>query len=408
MGTLLPGSLLTLEAADAWRRDILDTVDLRFIASLGDYGLFTHAQVQVAAAVFAKKHLEAEQRDSVAALVTANDFKATGNALRTLRLVKHTKPDCFDGNSWHLFRTSAENLRRRATWRLTSPRTETALNRLLESGRTLAVGELFDVRQGVLTGLNSVFLLIPAQVEALPVKERKWFRPAIMNETISNGQIIPGRLVFYPYNQQGLAITSENQLVMELSDYYQKYLEPVRHRLEQRASIAGAARTYWWGLSRPRAWGVDPKPRLISKYFGRSGGFVTDYEARYIVVQGYAWFPKWSIPDEDLEIRAEAHNLPIKDVLAAYAAIMNSSLFIRLLEIYSPHVAGGQYNLSPRYVNHIPIPNIQALATDEWAGHLITRLAELGSRPRLTDSDWRLTADRLATELYGGKIFDQV
>ncbi len=408
MGTLLPGSLLTLKAADAWRRDVLDTVDLRFIASLGDYGLFTHAQVQIAAAVFAKKSLETERRDSVVALVTSNDSEVTGNALRTLRIAGHAQVDFSDGNSWHLFRTSAENLRHRVTWRLTSPRTETALNRLLESGRVVALSELFDVRQGVRTGLNSVFLLTTEQVEALPAREHKWFRPAIMNESIRNGQIVPGLLVFYPYTQQGLAITSEDQLVQALPHYFKKYLEPARNRLEQRTNIVQSKRQDWWGLSRRRSWGLKSKPRLLSKYFGGPGGFVTDFDARYIVVQGFAWFPKWEIPDEDSETRVENYNLPIKVLLATYAAIMNSRLFSRLLGVYSPHVAGGQFDLSPRYVNDIPIPNVQALATDERACHLIARLAELGSRPRLSDSDWRVNTNRLAIEIYGNKIFDQV
>ena len=38
MGTLLPASLLTMQAAEAWRRHLLDRADLRLIASLGDYG----------------------------------------------------------------------------------------------------------------------------------------------------------------------------------------------------------------------------------------------------------------------------------------------------------------------------------------------------------------------------------
>ena len=154
------------------------------------------------------------------------------------------------------------------------------------------LGELFDVRQGVRTGLNSVFLLTTAQVEALPARERKWFRPAIMNEAISNGQIVPGRLVFYPYSQQGLAITSEDQLVQVLPHYFKKCLEPARRRLEQRANIVRANRPDWWGLSRRRSWALNPKPRLISKYFGGPGGFVTDFDARYIVVQGFAWVSK--------------------------------------------------------------------------------------------------------------------
>ena len=408
IGTLLPGSLLTLQAAEAWRKDILDKVDLRFIASLGEYGLFAHAQVQVAAAVFSKPHSEPEQHERVAALVTANDPEATGNALRTLRRVQQINPDFRDGNGWRLFRTSAESLRRRATWRLTPPRIETALNSLIESGRAVAIGEIFDVRQGVRTGLNSVFLLTAVQVEALPAKEREWFRPAITNEAISEGQIDSSHLVFYPYSQQGLSITSEDQLLRMLPNYFEKYLEPGRRRLEQRANIVRSNRRDWWGLSERRAWGLDPKPRLVSKYFGASGGFVIDSDARYIVVQGFAWFPKWEMPDEALETRQEIHNLSISDVLATYAAIMNSNLFSRLLGFYSPHVAGGQFDLSPRYVNHIPVPNVQALATDELTGSLIFQLAKLGSRPRFAESDWQLATDRLTTKLYGGEIFDQV
>ncbi len=54
MGVLLPSSLLTLQAAEAWRTDLSERTDIRLLASLGDYGLFAHALVQVAAAVMAK------------------------------------------------------------------------------------------------------------------------------------------------------------------------------------------------------------------------------------------------------------------------------------------------------------------------------------------------------------------
>lgn len=408
LGTLLPGSLLTLQAADAWRKDLLDQADLRFIASLGDYGLFAYAMVQVAAAVFAKPRSAAERRDSVAALVTANDAEATGNALRTLRRAEHSNTDFLGDDAWRLFRTSAENLRRRATWRLMSPRTETALSRLVDVGGAVPIGDLFDVRQGVRTGYNPVFLLTSAQVEALPAREREWFRPAVMNESINNGQIEARYRVFYPYNREGLAVTTEDQLARLLPTYLAQYLQPERDRLERRANIVRANRPDWWGLSERRAWALDPQPRLISKYFGGPGGFATDLDARYIVVQGFAWFPKWSSPDEETDSGTEIQGLPIKEVLAAYMAMMNSSPFGRLLEIFSPHVAGGQFDLSPRYVNAIPIPHLSALAADERTGHLITRLAALGNKPRLSDANWRVAADRLTTELYGGDILSQV
>ena len=185
--------------------------------------------------------------------------------------------------------------------------------------------------------------------------------------------------VFYPYGQQGLAITSEVvELVKLLPVYFERYLQPERSRLKKRASVVRANRTDWWGLSERRAWALDLRPRIVSKYFGGPGGFTTDLEARYIVVQGFAWFPKWT---------SSLAGLPIQDVLAAYIAVMNSTPFARLLEIFSPHVAGGQFDLSARYVRFIPVPHLPALSADERTGHLITQLAELGNRPRFSDPD---------------------
>jgi adenine-specific DNA-methyltransferase len=405
LGTLLPASLLTLQAAEAWRKDLLDRADLRFIASLGDYSLFAYALVQIAAVVLCKPRPAAERLDNVAALVTANDPEATGNALRNLRRADPSTLEFTGDGGWQLFQVSARNLRQQATWRLTSPRTEKALRRIVDVGRAAPIGRLFDVRQGVRTGMNPVFLLAVPEVDALPFKERKWFRPAVMNESINNGQIDTLQRIFYPYDREGLAIKTEDQLRRLVPAYFEQYLLPARERLERRASIVQANRLDWWGLSRHRGWALDTNPRLVSKYFGGPGGFATDLEAQFIVVQGFAWFPKWSSTNET---DTDADALPLKDILAAYMAIMNSRPFGRLLEIFSPHVAGGQFDLSPRHVNAIPIPDLSTLANDEHAGLTITRLASLGGKPRGADEDWRVAVDRLTTELYGVGIFDQV
>jgi type I restriction-modification system DNA methylase subunit len=54
LGTLFPSSLLSLKAASAWRERLIDLADLRLLAAIGDFGLFSHAKVQVAAAIFSK------------------------------------------------------------------------------------------------------------------------------------------------------------------------------------------------------------------------------------------------------------------------------------------------------------------------------------------------------------------
>ena len=146
----------------------------------------------------------------------------------------------------------------------------------------------FNVRQGVLTGLNSVFLLKETQVAELPLDEHGWFRRAIVNESIRNGMVRSRHRVFYPYNRKGLAINSESVLAKVLPAYFERYLLPARSRLEGRSDVRRAKQPCWWGLSQRRTWALDGRPRLVSKYFGGPGGFAADLDAHYIVVQGYA------------------------------------------------------------------------------------------------------------------------
>lgn len=408
LGTLLPGSLLTLKAADKWRTDLLDRADLRFIASLGDYRLFAYAHVQVAAMVLARPPSDRHRDDAAVALVTANDPAATGNALRTLRRTRPASPESLDDDSWSLFHVSPESLGRRATWRLISSRTEQALSRLINFGDAVPIGDIFSVRQGVRTGLNSVFLLTTSQVEDLPPRERRWFRPAIVNESIAEGKVDASHRIFYPYDQHGLAIPSEADLVKQIPIYFQRYLRPEQTRLEQRASVVRGNREDWWGLSERRTWALDSQPRLVSKYFGGAGGFATDLEARYIVVQGFAWFPKWTTQADNNEPEVVPQEFPLREVLTAYMVIMNSDSFGRLLEIFSPHVAGGQFDLSPRYVNSVPVPNLPAVSADQRTSQLVTSLGTLGQKPRFGDPDWRVEANRLTAELYGHEILRQI
>ena len=400
MGVLLPSSLMTLQAAEAWRGDLLERGDLRFLAALGDYGLFAHALVQVTAVVVAKPQDGSARRGSVRTLVSANSAEATGNALRTLRRMGAAGEVEVSDVAWRIFNLPTSTLKARPTWRLAPPKAEAALNRLLESGAE-RLGELFEVRQGVRTGDNAAFVLSDVELKALPPRERKYFRPAILNESIRDGRVVTTQWIFYPYGADR-EIADEAALKQNLPEYLRAHLAPRREQLLSRASLQGDT---WWDLSRSRAsWALDFRPRLVSKYFGTAGGFAVDLDGNVVVIQGFAWFPKASLAAGD--DATGAPGLAEADLLCAYAAMMNSSRFVQLLELFSPHVAGGQFDLSPRYVNLIPIPNLRSLSEDDRVGRLISRLAALGRQPRMADVDWRTMADRLTTEIYGGDFFE--
>jgi len=406
LGVLLPASLLTLQAAEDWRTELLERIDLRLLASLGDYGLFAHALVQVAVAVMAKPTDPAARHGTTTALITTNSAEATGNALRTLRRSDRGNRDIGEDDAWRLFEVPTATFRQRPTWRLISPRTEAALSGLMDAGAS-RMSDIFKVRQGVRTGDNKAFLLDDDAFEALPTKEKRFFKPAVVKNSVQDGRLQQLYWVFYPYSVEGPLFMTEEALLAAVPRYAKRFLFPRRPNLAARASLSRTGREDWWGLSWSRtSWALDPAPRLVSKYFGGPGGFAVDLKARFIVVQGFAWFLKRS-PAPDVEEENETA-LPIDDLLCAYAGILNSRRFGRVLELFSPHVAGGQFDLSPRYVDHIPIPNLADLARDERTGRLVAELANLGREPRLTDVDWGKSVDRITTELYGGNFFDQV
>jgi hypothetical protein len=56
-------------------------------------------------------------------------------------------------------------------------------------------------------------------------------------------------------------------------------------------------------------------------------------------------------------------------------AILNSEIFSRLIAAASNNVAGGQWDLSPRFMNAIPLPD---LFTPEVNPDLLTALANAG------------------------------
>ena len=408
LGTLLPGSLLALQGADRWRHSLSEVASVRFIASLGDYGLFRYAQVQVCAVVLSKQAESEEQPDNVVSLVTGSEPDATGVALRNLRQATDRRFEERSDHGWHLFVTPSDVFRNRPTWRLIVPSTELALNRLFQSGAVAPVEKLFSVRQGVRTGMNAVFVRTTAEFNALPKREQKWFRPASVNDSIQAGSIISNHYVFYPYDDRGLAITSEEELNEELPTYSSRYLQPAKARLSERASILRSDRLDWWGLSERRSWALDPNPRIVSKYFGGSGSFAVDIEAAYVVVQGFAWMPQWEGDTSDIEGDAAPFTLGMRELLAAYAVILNSDIVTRVLRLHSQHVAGGQYDLSWRFVKRMPIPNLPHLLSDERFSDVIIQLAQMGQKQGSADPLHRHRTERLITELYGSEFVQRI
>lgn len=393
LGSLFPASLLSLKAAETWRKKLADRGDIRMLASIGDFGLFSHALVQVACTVI-RKGQPAEPKPLMA-LLTENDPAATGEALRQVRKLDGAAPSApIIEPQWSLFPVKASSLVGRGTWRLPTPSTERLLAEIAELGLP-TVSDLFEVSQGIQTGYNDVLLLTQDEWQSLPPRERRAFRLATMTDSIQNGRIVKPYHVFFPHSADGPLFADEEALTRAVPTYFKTYLAPARERLSARASIIASMRKDWWGLMRSRSWAYQSEPRIISKFFSAEGGFVLDLEAAYVPVMGHVWTPKAILVDADDDA------LPAGDILAAYAALFNSVPFARLLGLYAPHVAGGQFDLSARHANPMPLPDLRALSVDLRAGRRVSELAHLGRAIDVTDRSWRASVSQIVVEMYG-------
>ncbi|MEH6685596.1 MAG: N-6 DNA methylase [Qipengyuania sp.] len=405
LGSVMPSSLLSLQAAQKWRSQLLDQAHLTSLSYLGEYGLFKHATVQVATIVLSKALQPAPQAMT---LIAENESSATGDALRALR-----RNTCGSGDGWELFETPQQEFVDAANWKPLTPQTRLVISRLSGLGQLTRLGEMFDIKQGIRTGANKAFLLTPEQYARLSTPGKRFFRPAMTGDNLSEGLLREGDWVFYPHGS--FALKTEGELQKSLKTYYADYLLPAKPKLLDRATIRRNKTRNWWELSEHRAWTLNSEgePRIISKYFGAPGAFALDLDGRFAVVQGFAWFPSWEVSDSRTD-EANDQEQALDDnltllILKAFTTLLNSATFHNLARHFSNHVGGGQIDLSPRYVEAIPVPAMHRLVSEPRFAKAIRALAELSDQAREegpSERLWQAEASRLLVELYGHDILE--
>lgn len=340
IGAVLPASFLDGNSSAPLRELLLQNTTVELSARLGNQAVFSDVTVDPALLIL-KRHAKHPQIDPTLLVWADHARGSSDQALRALR--RHEIPQvplCLeDHRNFSIY--SVPSLMSAKDW---APRPYASAQVMSAISDSLVVGDRFSVQQGTITGLNAAFLLDDAAYRALPKTEQQFFRPAVVNETIRNGQIIPGMWVFYPYGESVPAITSEADLKKKLPVYFKSKLNPYRDALIQRARIT---ESNWWRLSEHRSWQIARRPKIISTYFGLAGSFALDRVGDLVVVQGYGWQPK-------REGLTEQH-------LVAIVATLNAPITNTLLSGVSNNLSGGQWNLSKRFVERMPLIDAQRL-----------------------------------------------
>lgn len=362
LGSVIPASLLETKAGLRWREALQQAADLQLIGKFEGFRYFAASLVEPAFFVMTAK--SEESSDAVTTIVLAQSG-AEDESLRALRLGSYVTAISEKWEVYAVPRTSLSS----SNWMPRPKREQQIADRLLSADLS-RVGALFNVRQGIRAG-HKCFSLSIEDYELLPKKEKAYFRPAATNSTIREGRLFKREFVFYPYGNKGRPITTEAELAEHVPIFYASNLLPARRELIKRAGIDPKQ---WWLLTRERVWQHREITKLVSSYFGGSGRFAFDSSGEFVVHQGHAWLwkksPRQADPVDDANEWFTSTELPY-----AYLAIFNSGWFEKMLGLWCPRVQGGQFDLSNRFVDQIPVPD---LASERSTAKTVDDLAKLG------------------------------
>lgn len=355
LGCVVPSSLLTLDSYKKLRSSAFEQVSLNLIGKLGNF-VFEDALTDVSLLIANKP----KTTSIPTVLWTRNEKGVAQNALRDLRKMNYSNDYSVDEKNYSVFQPLAFPIIHES-WKTISLK-ENELIKIIErfvfEKKLVRVKDVFSVKQGINSGNNNVFKLTKEEYLNFSVDEKKYFRPTIDNSAINSGVLKDVNYVWYPYDENGILIKSED----EFRQFAPTYFEKIFPFKEQLANRPRKSEDNWWFLSEHRNWLLKKEPRLVSTRFGNSNSFAFDAVGVYIVENGNAWLPKKDF---------------LKSYYYFYLALFSSDLFNKFLSIYSKQLSGGEwYDLGRKYSQEIPIPNIHS--EDVRNSEAFQRLTEIG------------------------------
>ena len=360
VASVLPTPLLETASGNRWREALLSAAHITSMGRFQGFGFFRESLVEPSWIVLRRPQEPKEPRPKFRVLLSSS-----GGEEAAIRALRRDDPHPAPSDQWELLDVAPDRMSS-GSWLPRSGRHAQLIEHLADT-RVTRVSDLFAVHQGVRTGRKHVFVLNEKDMQELPPEERLFFRPAATSSTIEDGCLRRKEYLFYPYGKSGLLLETERKLSAQVPEYYRRWLLPAKPALCARNRTT---EQNWWTLAEERHWQYEPRPKLVTKYFGGEGSFAFDASGDFVVVQGFAWLPKSRIGDA---LPFESSSLPY-----AYLALTNSAFFHTLLSWFCPRLAGGQFDLSPRFVNNAFLPDL----SDESvvSGDLVDDLVWLGKQ----------------------------
>lgn len=345
LGAVLPSSILLFEQYTPLRNAVKDSCDLQVIAQLGNY-IFENALTDVSVVLLKRKVANAIVPQVI---WCKNEADVAYMALKSWRKMKYSNsPSCIK-DDYNIYTPDRFPLVLKS-WRILPQKYDVFIGKLKERmnlGQLCPLNSIMDIKQGLLRGDKNSFVLKSSEYQQLPKNEKKYFRPLASAETIRDGQIAHDLYIWFPYNEGGLMIKSEEQLSALHITY--EWLKRSKAVLEKRTGVKN-----WWELTRPRSWQFKPAVRLISKRFGSSCSFAI-LRVPEVIEEGNAFDFKRQYVEDDKYF---------------YLALFSSHVFDVLLSIYAKPLLSG-FDLGKTNIKDIPVPDAKKLRNTEFYMNLV-------------------------------------
>jgi tRNA G10 N-methylase Trm11 len=236
----------------------------------------------------------------------------------------HLGPDLSKGRTSSL---SSERLQDHP-WSFVVGLDRETLKKLHKSFNPLITQVFTEIRQGLRTGANSIYILDHSHASRL---EQQVLVPLVSGEDIRRCRIRSGvNFLLYPYksDQYGnVRLYTEE----ELSDPFPKaweYLQSYRQQLSERGLEANQP---WYAYSRSQNLGVSSRPKILVREMMPRAEFAADCEGRFAFCSGYALLAP-SMKSDDLRLWAAILSTPTMEFALRHSGTELHSGWFRLLK----------------------------------------------------------------------------
>jgi len=363
---VLPHTFLRSVSAEKLRIFIHQNAWISCIVDLSTISVFKEKGSYVILLIYQKKY-KISSPEPKATVILCQDF--VGQALQDYLSGKRTE------NRFYSIYDIEQNSFENTNWsKILIPPSQLSVTHKIEKFTRL--NKFFEIKQGVVTGCDDVFLISKSQV---PAGEGKVWKPLLKDREMER-YIVPklsNCYVFYPI-VEGEKLTEEN-LKKNFPKTW-KYLLLNKGKLPPRK----VTEQNWWLPTRLR----DPNklfiPKILTPHLVLLPKFSLDIKGKYAISRAPYLFPKNYSFDEDF--------------FKFFLAILNSTIGAWLISTYSDKYSRGYARLEVKTLGSIPVPDP---AKVEYS--ILSNLLNLVERKLKGDKDKVIDKeiDELVGESYG-------